>query len=364
MIRILYITSNFRRCGPVNQLYNLVTRLDKKQFEAVILSLSPEGEDSMKNRFDETCIPIESLYLGRLQGLIRGKKLFRKHLNKLHPNIIHTQGFRPDAMVSGLRMTPVVSTIRMDPGMDYPMKYGKVFGKWMKHKHLSVIRKNKNAVLCSESLQQLFKEVYGIDRHCIPNGVDTAEFHPASAGVKARLRKKHQIPDNHFVFIYTGSLIQRKNVQSLLHAFSRLHTNALLLIAGSGPMMEELIREASGSKNIRFLGQRSDVKNLLQLSDAFISPSLSEGLPNTVLEAMACGLPVLLSNIAQHREIFSEKQDEYFFPPKDVDLMSSKMQEIMKARPEAEEMLGIIRNKYSADIMAQQYQELYKKILS
>ncbi len=364
MKTLLYITSSFRRCGPVNQLFNLVSRLKGDQYKGVILSLSPEGEDSMKGRFEKLGIQIDSLFLGRLQGMIAGKRMLVKYIRQLQPDIIHTQGFRPDSMASGLDGFPVVSTIRMDPGMDYPMKFGKIMGAWMKHKHLSVIKKNENAVLCSRSLQKLFLESYGIRRKYIPNGVDTKEFKPASKKEKALLREQFHIPEGSYVFIYTGSLIKRKNLHILLKAFMNLSEKALLLIAGDGDMMQELKQQASGNKNILFMGQRSDIKNLLQLSDAFVSPSLSEGLPNTVLEAMAIGLPVLLSNIPQHREIFSGHDWQNFFPVTDDVYLGKLMDRMIHTRPEAADMLDIIHNSYSADIMAKRYQELYKSILT
>jgi len=125
-----------------------------------------------------------------------------------------------------------------------------------------------------------------------------------------------------------------------------------------------LYERASGNNNILFTGQRRDISNLLQLSDAFVSPSLSEGLPNTVLEAMASGLPVLLSEIPQHKEIFTGHDYQYFFPPTDDVMLSKLMESMINKGPESTSMLDIVHNNYSADIMAERYQEYYKNILS
>ena len=78
---------------------------------------------------------------------------------------------------------------------------------------------------------------------------------------------------------------------------------AVLLFAGDGPLARACKGLAGGDPRIHFLGQISNVQDYLQVADVFVSAALSEGLPNTVLEAMASGLPTVLSDIPAHREI-------------------------------------------------------------
>ena len=366
MKTILYISSNFRRCGPVKQLLNILSNLDRKKFNPVILTLSPEPVDSMMPDFNKLSIRIDFLNLGRIQGMIRGVQFLKKYVLELNPDMIHTQGLRPDLWASKLDHVRHVNTVRMDPGMDYPMKFGKYPGAWMKRQHLAAIRKIDHPVLCSVSLQKIFEEKYDMHLPAIPNGVDTDHFKPASKEEKQQLRKKYEIPADHQVFIYTGSLITRKNLESLILAFTEMPEKHILLIAGDGSSRKTLMEIAAGRNNIIFTGQVKHVRKLLQLSDIFVSPSLSEGLPNTVLEAMACGLPVLLSDIPQHNELFSSQKYHHFFEVNNGEDLLAKMKRILQSdkKPLQEQVLCIARQNYSAKHMCRQYESLYEKISS
>jgi glycosyltransferase involved in cell wall biosynthesis len=347
-------------------MLNIVSNLDTAKFEANILTLSPEPEDSMRSDFENLGIKIYALEMGRIEGVLKGKKVFRQLLKEIGPDLIHSQGLRPDALCSGWRKTPVVNTLRMDPGMDYPMKFGKVLGALMKFKHLATVKKSRSAVACSQSIQELFAKKYNLKLACIENGVDTIAFQEASESSKSQLRKKFKIDSKAKVFIVVGSLIPRKDNATLIRAFLQQNNNAILLLVGEGSEMEKLQHLANNAKNIKFLGQLNNVKDYLHLSDFFVSASLSEGLPNTVLEAMACALPVVLSEIPPHREIFSASDYPYFFPCGDVGALSQKMKLIgqTEQRGLKGQMKDLACNVYSAKRMSGRYQELYMKLLS
>src|SRR5699024_7455453 len=102
-----------------------------------------------------------------------------------------------------------------------------------------------------------------------------------------------------------GSLIPRKNPVTLVKGFleSKANENSILLVIGDGPLKSNIYNMVKDSKHIMLKGQIFNVSDFLKASDYFISVSLSEGLPNTVLEAMSTGLPVCLSNIPPHTEI-------------------------------------------------------------
>ncbi len=145
----------------------------------------------------------------------------------------------------------------------------------------------------------------------MPNGVDSRRFTPAEPAERATLRARLGIPMDEPVALFVGRLERRKGLDILLAAWDELirrETSARLLIAGLGDAAA-WIREAhalSVGDRIAFLGGREDVADLYRAADVFVFPSRAEGCPNAVLEAMASGLPVVVTDVAGNREVVGE----------------------------------------------------------
>ena len=104
--------------------------------------------------------------------------------------------------------------------------------------------------------------------------------------------------------VCAGSLIARKNCLSVVRAVRNVDApNLVAIFVGGGVLEAELRRAAHGDPRIRFTGHVNDVARYLQAADFFVSASRSEGMPSAVLEAIACGLPLVLSDIEPHREL-------------------------------------------------------------
>lgn len=145
--------------------------------------------------------------------------------------------------------------------------------------------------------------LYGMDADfkVINNGVNTAElaFSPA-----VRTQKRDELGlSGKFALMHTGRFVKEKNHKFLLDVFAqflKLKPNAVLLLAGGGPLENDIRHKAKklGVENkIKFLGFRNDVSAILQAADAFIMPSVREGLPLAAAEAQAAGLPCFFSDI-------------------------------------------------------------------
>jgi glycosyltransferase involved in cell wall biosynthesis len=161
-----------------------------------------------------------------------------------------------------------------------------------------------------------------------------------------------------------GSLLPRKNVSTIISAFTLNHNKDLkLLILGDGYERLKLETQAQPDKRIRFFGHSDDVVEFLHMSDFYISASISEGLPNSIMEAMACGVPVILSDIEAHRELL-EKSD-WFFKPDDVNKLLMILNTLFDSDWDtlSAEMTNSIHSFFSARLMSENYQNLYKEIL-
>lgn len=140
------------------------------------------------------------------------------------------------------------------------------------------------------------------------------------------------IPENATIFISVGELISRKNHICAIEAFAKAAiTNAYYIICGIGELKEELqakIDELGLGKKVKLLGYRLDVKEIMKASDIYIFPSFQEGLPVALMEAMACGIPCLVSKIRGNTDLIDEGKGGLFFEPTDSDGLSRLMKQM------------------------------------
>src|SRR5699024_6036031 len=95
-IKVLFLVSTLKRSGPVNQLFYIVSNLNKEFFSPLVVTLSSEPSDSLKQRFLDQGIPLKSLDLGRVNGFLFGYKKLKHIVSNFNPSLIHSQGIRSD----------------------------------------------------------------------------------------------------------------------------------------------------------------------------------------------------------------------------------------------------------------------------
>lgn len=152
-------------------------------------------------------------------------------------------------------------------------------------------------------------------------GVDLGRF---SQGLnRTAAREQLSIPADAVVILSVGELSARKNHRLMLKALSKIDTsNMVCLIAGQGSEQQHLVDlsvELGIADNVRLLGYTTDTTTLYAASDIFCFPSLQEGLPVALMEAMACGLPCVASKIRGNSDLISEGQNGILFTPHDED---------------------------------------------
>lgn len=144
-------------------------------------------------------------------------------------------------------------------------------------------------------------------------GIDTEKKVVASIDLKSSLGIAKEV----LIVTSVGELTKRKNHQVIIKAMKKViqnRTDIVYVICGSGELresLERLVRKLDVENNVIFLGYRTDIKEILDISDCFIFPSLQEGLPVAILEAMVAGLPVICSDIRGNRDLIEERQGGY-----------------------------------------------------
>lgn len=206
----------------------------------------------------------------------------------------------------------------------------------------------------------------------IPNFVDTERFRPPGPGRRARLRAELGFA-NRPVVLFSGRLTPRKEVDTLLRAFARVPARQgaapLLVILGDGPLrarLEGLARARGLTNRVRFVGFRPRPWRWLAAADVFVLPSSVEGLPNALLEAMACGLPCVATALGGAREVLGERG--LLVPVGDEAALVASLSELT-ADPARREALGRaaaerIARDFSLRAVAPRYLDLYRRLLA
>ncbi len=306
--KILYIVSNLRRTGPVSQLWNIVSHLPSSDFAPSILTLSPEPQDSFWPRFVAAGIDVQTLGLSRLQGLFKARAQVRKFLDHNPVDILHTQGVRADTLVARLTDGPKrMATLRCLPQSDYPYLYGAIAGRLMASQHFWALSQLDHVVGVSDEVtENMLRYSRPRQSSTIANGVDTDRFAPVDHATKLRLRNDAAIPPDAKLWLVVGDLIGRKNPRFVAEAFQKFQRNFPddhLVFLGDGPQRAAL--HPFVSDTIRMVGAVTAPEQYMQMADYVISASQAEGLPNAILEAMACGCPAVLSDIAPHAQLLN-----------------------------------------------------------
>ncbi len=360
-IKIAYVISTLWRCGPSIQLKNILRHMDYDRFEVSIITLSPERkDDSLIGEIE--CLPprIYPLNMSRILGLFRMKKRFQDIIELIHPDLIHSSGWRSDTLVSKLNRSAVwIATCRNIPDIDYPLEFGKYPGAYMARSHLRALGRCGNVVCCSNSMKAEYEQRYGMkDALVVPNGVELPQDIASACAER----------NGNFRGVTVGRLVPRKNVRYLCEVFKRLdNNNTRLTVIGDGPEYGDLTRYEDN--RISLVGHRGedDVYRYLHGSDFFMSASLGEGLPNAVLEALSMGLPCVLSDIGPHlelRDAMPPGSVEIFSLSDPPDAVAYRLKDYLAtiASLPREQIRQRTVEKYSAKRMSQRYQALYSSI--
>lgn len=356
-MKLLYVVSTLGKSGPTNQLYNLLKYISNTNYNINIITLSEEPQNSLLNDFVELGVNVESLSLSRLGGVFLARSRLKRKISEMDPDVIHTQGIRADSLMASLNTRKVwIMTARNYPPEDYPSKFGRLRGTLMVRRHIATMKKCSNVVACSTSIQYQLEEL-GIDAVAINNGVREPDNKPGKGVDLSKFKKP--------IFVSAGSLIPRKNMGDLINSFTLVDDDNVgtLLILGDGPELESLRNVAN--QNVRFLGAVDNVFPYFYNSDYFVSTSLSEGLPNTVLEALLAGLPVALSAIPPHQEIATHGEGCVHLFNSQNSLLDFFSEPTSVFGPEAGSLARKVGLEvFTAASMSQKYQDLYHKVVA
>jgi len=363
-MHIVYIISTLRRCGPTNLLYDTIKYLPNN-YEVSIITLSSERDNSRWEDFEaiSTVKRIQKANCNNSNLFILGK-LVKQMCIELKPDVIHTQGFRPDIISAiFLKYYKRVYNIQNYPYDDFVMQFGWK-GYIMAFLNIYLLRNEKYVTVCSKYVKSKIEKSFNQPLHVVQNAVEIG-FEERSEEDNNSLRKKFGFTTSDKIFVFAGNLIKRKNPIYLIKAFNEVNksdTSLKLLILGDGYLMNECKELAKNNASIIFAGNVNDVSNYYQISHYYITASLSEGMPVSVLEALNHKLPVLLSNISQHAEVVDSIHTAgmLFDKENNIDLQNKIKDFIQRDYQQMQiDAVSAIKQQFNAKRMSTDFQNLY-----
>lgn len=369
-IHVAFVMTSCRKSGPTQVVLNIIKNLDYTRFSPVLITLYDEQKDSAMADF----LPlVEKHFLiktGKKDILLGNTRPLKNILNDIQADVVYSTGVFPDYAISKIMPLKQMITLHNYVYEDYPAKFGKTKGIILAKLQLSAIKKATSVVACSESLTKIYKEKLHQSYDFIRNGVDIEQYTMPDVSEKMAIRKKLGLPEDAFIWVYTGQFIERKNIPFLLENYVKRFgddKHSYMLLLGDGPELKMLSEKYATNSCIDFRGSVSNVNYYLKACDVYVSTSKSEGLPNGVLEAMATGLPVVLSDIEQHKEIF-EVDDKIglLYCQNDGEDFGRKLEQLYHSdvREAGQVAYASAHENFSSVKMSEKYQKAYMKIVA
>ena len=353
--------------GAEKLLLTTVKYLNRDRYEIIVCCIVSEGiiADEIKK------LGIKFYCLNESPRFYNPKKIYSlyKLFKKEKPAIVHTQIL--GANIYG-RIAAMLARVPVIISTEHNVYYKK------KRVHIwldKILAKNTDKIVAvSNRVKEFTSKQEGIGKdkfELIYNGIDSKEFLPTAS--RKDIRDKLNFREGDFILGAVGALTIQKGHYYLIQALSLLvkrYPNTILLVVGTGELKEELqeiVRKLSLQENVRLLGLRRDISDLLNCMDVFVLPSLWEGLGIALLEAMLMGLPVVASSVDGILEIVENGKNGILVPPGNVEALSNAIDELIE-NPQLRQSLGKaakehILEKFEVRQYIHKLENLYNRLL-
>ncbi|HET9976868.1 MAG TPA: TIGR03088 family PEP-CTERM/XrtA system glycosyltransferase [Burkholderiaceae bacterium] len=371
---VMHLVYRFDTGGLENGVVNLINHLPVDEFRHMVVALT---DVSATFRARVRAPGAEFVALGKGPGHLFAQypRLFALMRHR-RPAIVHTRNLAALEAVVPAWAAGVPVRIHGEHGRDV----GDLDGSNVKLQRVRRLYRPfvSHYVALSRDLDHYLRERVGVPAPRVTqlyNGVDTAAFRPAMAGESMTDSPFER--GRHWVIGTVGRMQTVKNQPALVDAFiallqahPALRGRARLVLVGDGPLRAacEARLAAAGLRELAWLpGERSDVPALMRTFDAFALPSLAEGISNTVLEAMACALPVVATDVGGNADLVRDGETGFIVPAADTSALAGALARLATAPAQAAAMgragRALVQQRFSLQSMVDQYRDLYVRHL-
>lgn len=358
-IRICWIIPTLEEGGAEKQLCLLAKGIDRQRFEPLVVTLTRSGP-RLADLQNHGVPVVEIKKRGKLDPL--ALRRLTKMVRSFAPHIVHTWLF---AANSYGRMAALQAKV--------PVIFGgeRCVDPWKGLTHAIIDRslaKRTTGIITNSSAIADFYAARGIDPkkfHIIPNGVEPSEIPPIS---RTEAAHRMGVDPNRILIGAVGRLWLQKGHKEMIWAAEMLrivHESSSLVIVGDGPERERLEHyrdQVLAAKEIRFIGHRSDVSQLLPHFDIYWNASLYEGQSNSILEAMQASVPVIASDIPGNRDLIQHESTGMLFPASDVGALMKTTSQLIQSPELRKQLAEKAKKKVETDFSVRKMIVLHEKL--
>ncbi len=362
-IKLMQITHDLAIGGLQQVVVNICRTIDRDRFDVSVLCLRELGE--FVPDVERLGIPVH--FLPQKENgtdyfsFLKVARILRREKTE----VIHTHNTQPfvDGTIAAL-LSGVKTIIHTDHARDFPDKY-----RYMVAEHLMSHFAYKVVGVSEHTSENLihYEKISPKKILTIENGIDGSRFEITID--KQKKRKELGIRETGPIIGLGVRLAEQKGITYLLQATPQVikaFPDITLVIAGDGELKEDLqkeTRQLNIEQNVCFAGARLDIPDLLQLFDVYVLPSLWEGMPMVILEALAAGCPVLATDVGGVAKVIDNEVTGLLVEPRNPEQLAISILRILSDRQLQEKFIrnGLqkFQKKFSAEIMARQYEKLY-----
>jgi sugar transferase (PEP-CTERM/EpsH1 system associated) len=360
-IRVMHVIRSLETAGMENIVRKIVSDLNPNRFEQTVCTIV--------GRHDP--VPFPTVCLGRDPN--RAAFLvpqFAKIFSKLRPDVVHSRNWAAIEAVPAARLAGVPIIVHSEHGRDVQTMGRQPWRRrWLRRRCFSIATR----VFCvSDELKQYYSRELGVSAdglEVIHNGVDLGHFHP-DEGVRSAMRAGLGIGPDTLLVGAVARLDPVKDHASLLRAADLALQSGLdleVVIVGDGPsrpLLEKLLTENPRlSARVRLAGHANNIAEWLNSFDVFTLLSLSEGMSNTLLEAMATGIVPIATRVGGNPEVIEDGTSGLLVRPGDAEAISRCLLRLGE-NPEWRKQLAAnarqqVATRFSVQRMLQRYEEMY-----
>lgn len=376
-IHLVQLVTRLDTGGVPEQLLALLEGLAEKPYRITVVCR--EVSERYRQRLERLGVTLILLKMHRLlhpRDLLAAVELYRL-LRRLECDVLHTHTSKAallGALVGWLAKVPVRVNTAHNLGClalpQAPLRalfwlYDKLLFTRL-HAVITVSQRIRDRIVQLKVLPDA-KAI------AIPNGINTAPF-AANPAQRQALRAQLGLADNAPAIITVARLVWFKGLDNLIAAMAPVlqqHPTASCWIVGDGPLKSALQQQAEAlgiAKNLHFLGERNDIPALLNAMDVFVLPSVSEGMPITLLEAMAAGKPLVATDVGGVGEMFQSGESGLLVPPRNPQALAQALIQLLNNAPLRNQMAQAARQRlehtFSQAAMVQATHHLYHRLLT
>lgn len=355
---VVHVVAGGGLYGIERMLMNLLPELQERHDIELVCLIGPAGEDSDLGHACSRDVRVVHFVPMSSRLDVRGILRLRETLRQANPYIVHTHGYKATILAGALGLwngTPTITTYH---------------GEAFQAVGVSVYMRVETPIL--RRLPAIAAVSVPIRDELVRRGVARERIHFVPNGVRDPKRLSATSPPPAPVILIVGRLSPEKNIDVALRAVNQARAelpDLKLIIAGEGPergRLCSLIAQLGLSEVVELLGYVHDVDVLMSRASCFLLPSQTEGMPLALLEAMACGLPIIASAVGAIPEVARRGSEAVLVSPGDPGALAQAIKRVLTDRGLAEALGRNARHRfaehYTATVMADRYMALYQSV--